>query len=526
MYNNNSSYDLNATLATDLPKITLPPENIFIIIFASVVAITTVFGNTLVVLAVLTERRLRKVSNSFIVNLAVSDLLVGLIVTPMATLNHISTSWTYGTVMCDFLVSMDVICCTASICNLCAISIDRYRAITQPLKYALKRTPQRAAIMICIVWFVAAAVALPPLFGWREDRPKEISECLISQDESYTIYSTLGAFYIPLCIMVGVYIKIFQAILNRRKKFMDGNEISTTQVNVSSTSENKKYCVLSGDQLYPLRKLRKDSADNKKKIETVHPEVGYRLSRQQKYAIFECEDDIDSDDDMTVIQLPETVLTGRNEPISTMSAIQLHRTLTMSEPDLIEIAARNAKLNTFKPKISGGYPKSALKKTKKSAFRGRGSIYDKHVSFAKRWSFRLKTSRTCSVSGNVACNGNMNVKIRRKSLQMLDDSVSERSSSSRTTRISVTQEKKAAKTLGIIMGTFILCWMPFFIMALALPFCKQHCATFPFVIMEIFTWLGYANSALNPLIYTFFNMEFRRAFKRILCCKCQSYSKY
>lgn len=77
------------------------------------------------------------------------------------------------------------------------------------------------------------------------------------------------------------------------------------------------------------------------------------------------------------------------------------------------------------------------------------------------------------------------------------------------------RERKAAKTLAIITGAFVCCWLPFFIVAILLPTCAS-CDISP-VIMSFFLWLGYFNSTLNPIIYTIFSPEFRHAFKRILC---------
>jgi len=78
------------------------------------------------------------------------------------------------------------------------------------------------------------------------------------------------------------------------------------------------------------------------------------------------------------------------------------------------------------------------------------------------------------------------------------------------------REKKAAKTLAIVTGAFILCWLPFFIIALIMPVCNGCIDNYVF---EFFLWLGYFNSTLNPIIYTVFSPEFRQAFKKILCGK-------
>lgn len=85
-------------------------------------------------------------------------------------------------------------------------------------------------------------------------------------------------------------------------------------------------------------------------------------------------------------------------------------------------------------------------------------------------------------------------------------------------RISLSKERRAARTLGIIMGVFVVCWLPFFLMYVIVPFCGFCCEPSPRVINFI-TWLGYVNSALNPIIYTIFNLDFRRAFKRLLRIK-------
>uniref|UniRef100_A0A1I8NH37 G-protein coupled receptors family 1 profile domain-containing protein n=1 Tax=Musca domestica TaxID=7370 RepID=A0A1I8NH37_MUSDO len=76
------------------------------------------------------------------------------------------------------------------------------------------------------------------------------------------------------------------------------------------------------------------------------------------------------------------------------------------------------------------------------------------------------------------------------------------------------RERKAAKTLAIITGAFVVCWLPFFVMALLLPLCEA--CEINDGIASLFLWLGYFNSTLNPVIYTIFSPEFRQAFKRIL----------
>ena len=77
--------------------------------------------------------------------------------------------------------------------------------------------------------------------------------------------------------------------------------------------------------------------------------------------------------------------------------------------------------------------------------------------------------------------------------------------------------------MSIIMGVFVLCWLPFFLLYITVPFCKQCSEYVSDRIVTAAVWLGYINSALNPVIYTVFNLDFRRAFKRLVKCKCLNY---
>uniref|UniRef100_A0A287CU39 Adrenoceptor alpha 2A n=1 Tax=Ictidomys tridecemlineatus TaxID=43179 RepID=A0A287CU39_ICTTR len=75
------------------------------------------------------------------------------------------------------------------------------------------------------------------------------------------------------------------------------------------------------------------------------------------------------------------------------------------------------------------------------------------------------------------------------------------------------REKRFTFVLAVVIGVFVVCWFPFFF---TYTLTAVGCSV-PRTLFKFFFWFGYCNSSLNPVIYTIFNHDFRRAFKKILC---------
>ncbi|XP_068598521.1 D(1B) dopamine receptor [Brachionichthys hirsutus] len=189
----------------------------------SALILWTLLGNILVCSAVLRFRHLRtKVTNIFIVSLALSDLFVAVLVMPWKAVAEVAGYWPFGT-FCNVWVAFDIMCSTASILNLCIISVDRYWAISSPFHYERKMTQRVAFVMISVTWTLSVLISFIPVqLNWHKasggDAPGNSSASAQTQEENcdsslsreYAISSSLISFYIPVAIMIVTYTRIYR----------------------------------------------------------------------------------------------------------------------------------------------------------------------------------------------------------------------------------------------------------------------------------------------------------------------------
>ncbi|XP_013390414.1 adenosine receptor A1 [Lingula anatina] len=176
------------------------------------IAVVAIFGNSLVIYVVLKNRRLRTVTNYFITNLALADLLVGLIGIPFAILsdNNLPRDF-YG---CLLVNSMLVVLTQSSIFSLLAIALERFAAIKSPFKYQALWTKKLAMILNALTWIFSILIGLVPVFGWNLGQPDK-DGCRFTEviDMKYMVYFNFFiCVLIPLIIMLLIYGYIFNVV--------------------------------------------------------------------------------------------------------------------------------------------------------------------------------------------------------------------------------------------------------------------------------------------------------------------------
>ncbi|XP_070764760.1 5-hydroxytryptamine receptor 2B [Enoplosus armatus] len=192
------------------------------------VIIPTIGGNILVILAVSLERKLQNATNYFLMSLAVADLLVGVLVMPIALVTVLYNSdWPLPEPLCPIWLFLDVLFSTASIMHLCAISLDRYIAIKKPIQHSQYKSRAKAMVKIALVWLISICIAIPiPIKGLKTYHlPNNITfnsnhTCLLKTDtfREFIMFGSLVAFFIPLTIMLVIYLLTVQVL--RKKVYL------------------------------------------------------------------------------------------------------------------------------------------------------------------------------------------------------------------------------------------------------------------------------------------------------------------
>ncbi|KAJ1150959.1 hypothetical protein NDU88_003746 [Pleurodeles waltl] len=240
----------------------LSSVQVILTILLAITTLATILSNGFVIATVYQTRKLHTPANYLIASLAFTDMLVAILVMPISTMYTVTGTWTLGQVVCDIWLSSDITCCTASILHLCVIALDRYWAITDAVEYTKKRTPRRAAVMIALVWVFSISISMPPLF-WRQAKAEgEVLSCTVNTDHIlYTVYSTVGAFYLPTLILIALYGRIYvearsrilkQSPKNTGKRLTRAHLITDSPESSSVCSLNSKAHDISSDSGSPV----------------------------------------------------------------------------------------------------------------------------------------------------------------------------------------------------------------------------------------------------------------------------------
>ncbi|KAM4602179.1 adenosine receptor A1-like [Polymixia lowei] len=183
------------------------------------IALLSVTGNFLVCLAVTRNRKLRTVTNYFLVSLSVADILVGLLAVPCAVLTYLGRP-RHNLPLCLLLLSILMVLTQSSVLSLVAVAVERYVAILLPFQYQRIMSPRNARLALLLTWILSLLSGSVPLMDWHKQPPDSdycIFTCVV--DMNYMVYfNFFGCFLVPLVVMFIFYGHIFITIRRQLRR--------------------------------------------------------------------------------------------------------------------------------------------------------------------------------------------------------------------------------------------------------------------------------------------------------------------
>ncbi|XP_070844142.1 trace amine-associated receptor 1-like [Chaetodon trifascialis] len=198
---------------------------VLLYVFLGSFSVVTICGNLLVLISIIYFKQLHTPTNSLILSLAVADLLVGVVVFPFSMEFSVSSCLYSEHLFCKVRESFDVTLSTASILNLCCISVDRYYTVCHPLTYRTKINVHVVVMMILLSWSVSVLVAIGFIMaGIKHEKCEQM--CFIDVLLA-NILGPIFSFYLPVILMLCIYLKIF-LVAQRQVHSIQGTKCGAT----------------------------------------------------------------------------------------------------------------------------------------------------------------------------------------------------------------------------------------------------------------------------------------------------------
>ncbi|XP_017471847.1 PREDICTED: 5-hydroxytryptamine receptor 2B-like, partial [Rhagoletis zephyria] len=390
------------------------------------------------------------------------------------------------------------------------VHIFRYLAVTQPLTYSKKRRSKRLALfMIFIVWVTALLITCPPYLGWYEKGRRRQGNvvCRYNQNKGYVVFSAMGSFFIPLAVMMYVYLKIGYVLTSRRQRIVrDANSERAADHDIDCDnfiSESEHYQCATPK--FPSFKSRWSSGNGNSNNGSIK-NLNLHCSKCNKAYLSNANGSTTINGGLG----SSVVVGGLNHQGSFYELVEVSRLTSVIPCSAISCKYAGVCMHSN----AVGLP---------LAERRSSSLPMQAVHFLQD---------TTSFSDNcLPTAASANSKITTQSAKFRqglgqnqqDQPVAHHRNHCHhqhphriAMRVSTTKrDTKTAKTLTIVMGGFIACWLPFFIYYLLIPFLPP--AAVLEGLMSFLTWVGWVNCAINPFIYAFYNPDFRTAFWRLTC---------
>ncbi|XP_011187624.3 cholecystokinin receptor type A [Zeugodacus cucurbitae] len=242
IYYDNDTYVVTPRISSEIP--------IWLIPCYGVIFFFAIFGNLLVISTLVQNRRMRNVTNVFLLNLAISDMLLGVLCMPVTLVGTLLRHFIFGEFFCKLIQFSQAASVAVSSWTLVAISCERYYAICHPLRSRTWQTINHAYRIIGFIWFGSIVCMTPiALFsqliptsrqGLRKCRD-QWPEDTIAYERFYNIFLDLALLVLPLFVLCVAYILITRTLyvgMRAERALIFGGNINSSRTSVKQHDDS------------------------------------------------------------------------------------------------------------------------------------------------------------------------------------------------------------------------------------------------------------------------------------------------
>ncbi|CAH8552998.1 unnamed protein product [Schistosoma bovis] len=484
------------------------------IIIPIIIVILTIIGNSLACFIAFNDRHLRHKSNIFFISLSITNIIYSSIIMLFNIIYNLIHPLYFNDIIIKLFFSLDKLFCTVTILHLVVMAFDRFIYIKSPLNYSRCIKLKYLLIILISLWFLAFLITIIPIqLNWNHITDKQsitinnnndnnnniiniydtnqnctiessIHEipfkqinllsiykiqknfiCIHKVNLFYTITNTIFSFIIPLLIMIIIYTYLFLVTkqhINRLNIFSNFKKNYSNHLNLNDhlnhhhNNNNKQFIDLLHNSSNFLKKcktfLNLNSIDFNDHI----------INKSIKIS-------------MNPLKI-STQLNNNNKQFND----SLHYMNITNKNDLI--------INTINKSIQFTNHHSYITIDQSMNTRRKHSLPLYNISRNSSWN----TYNNNNNNGNHITRPQIIINYPEKQIY---------------------NAHKAAITLGVILGSFTICWLPYFTINCIASFCD----CIPKEAIFAATWLGYFNACLNSLVYSLLNNNFRMSCAKLLC---------
>ncbi|XP_019646480.1 PREDICTED: delta-type opioid receptor-like [Branchiostoma belcheri] len=235
-YNNTEVFDCGNDTRVSWPQSPSPTHELATVCIGQLVAGVGLLANLLVIFIIARYPAMRTVPNVFVLNLAAADALYCCAAPFYSVYSLHVKGWIFGNVMCNVYYIMGYVSAFCSVWFLTALSIERYKAVTDPIRHSQNMSQKKAWAASVVVWIVGLAAASPLLIFVKTDvhiysvqsegedhiittscdafAPDQIPEELFKKLRG--LYAFVGNFLAPLCIIIPLYVIIWRELRGKK----------------------------------------------------------------------------------------------------------------------------------------------------------------------------------------------------------------------------------------------------------------------------------------------------------------------